>query len=144
MIHARIDTVDHRKILGFENGTRAQFDERHGGDPLWFFIDSYKVKYRVNFANFLLKPWNYQIDDRGELFLSDEPPIIVVEELPDIPVGYQVLVGRDGRLLKGADGEFLFAKNPAYDVPPTGMVYLLDTDNRFIKDPDGKLLIESI
>jgi hypothetical protein len=144
MIHARIDTVEHRKILGFENGTRAQFDERHGGDPLWFFLDSYKVKYRANFSNFLLKPWNYQIDDYGEIFLSDEPPIIVIEEDPDIPIGYQAIVGRDGRMLKGADGFFLFAKNPAYEEPPVGMVYLLDGDNRFLKDPDGDLIIEPI
>lgn len=144
MIHARIDTAEHRKILGFENGTRAQFDERHGGDPLWFFIDSYKVKYRTNFKNFLLKPWNYQIDNHGELFLSDEPPIIIIEEDPEVPVGYLAIKGRDGRVLKGDDGLFLLGRNPDYESPPTGMVYLLDTDERFLTDSDGAMLIEPL
>lgn len=144
MIHARIDTVDHRKILGFENGTRAQFDERHGGDPLWRFIDSYKVKYRADFTNFLLRPWNYQIDDLGELFLSDEPPIIIVEELPDIPAGYQLILGRDGRPLRGADGMYLLGRNADYTPPPVGTVYLLEDDSRFLKDADGALLTEPL
>lgn len=144
MIHARIDTAEHRKILGFENGTRAQFDERHGGDPLWFFIDSYKVKYRVNYTNFILKPWNYQIDQYGELFLSDEEPIIVDDEEPIVPVGYQALFGPDGRYLKGADGQFLYGVNPFYEPPPDGDVYLLDDDDVFLRDADGKYITEPL
>lgn len=144
MIHARIDTAEHRKILGFENGTRAQFDARHGGDPLWVFIDSYKVKYRADFKNFLLKPWNYQIDQYGELFVSDEPPIIVEEEDPIVPIGYDVLKGRDGRYLKGADGLYLYAPNPSYEPPPEGMVYILDDNDTFMRDDTNTFIIEPI
>lgn len=144
MIHAHIDTVEHRKIIGFETGTRAQFDQRHGGDPLWIFVDSYKVKYRINFVNFITRPFDYMIDELGDLRLSDEPPIIIVEEDPVIPVGYQAITGRDNRVLKGEDGLYLYGPLEGYESPPEDMVYLLDSDNMFLSDPDGKFLIEPL
>lgn len=142
MIHARIDTVEHRKIVGFETGTRAQFDKRHGGDPLWVFLDLPKVKYRVSFAKFSLNPWNYKLDANDNPLLTDEPPIVIVEENPDIPFGYLVLTGRDGRVLRGEDQLYLLGQDPEYVPAPDGMVYLKDPDDRLLKDPDNRPLIE--
>jgi len=142
MIHARVDTAEHRKIVGFETGTRAQFDNRHGGDPIWIFLDSYRVKYRADFKNFLLHPTNYQIDEYGDIHLSNEPAIIDNEVIPDSPPGYYLLRGRDGQVLKGADGQFLLGYDGDYSPPPEGMLYLRDDDGYFLKDPDQSFLME--
>lgn len=144
MIHALIDTAEHRKILGFETGTRAQFDRRRGGDPLWVFVDSYQVRYRANIKNFMRHPTRYMVDTRGDLFISTEPPITIVEEIPDVIPGYVALKGPDGRYLKGADGNFIYGYDDGYGPPPTGMTYLLDSDNAFLTDSDNALLIESL
>ena len=65
MIHARLDAESTKNITGFECGTRAEFDERHGGDPLWVFLDFDVVQYRVRKADFLLNPLLFLIDERG-------------------------------------------------------------------------------
>ncbi len=142
MIHAHVDTAEHRKILGFETGTRAQFDIQHGGDPLWFFLDSYRVKYRADFQYFLKYPWHYIIDEYGDIHLSDEPPIIDIEVIPEVPDGYILLIGRDGRYLRGEDGEYLYGYDGDYEPPPEGMLYLQDPDGAFLKDQDQRYLIE--
>lgn len=142
MIHARIDTAEHRKIVGFETGNRAQFDTRHGGDPLWVFLDSYRVKYRAEFAHFLTFPTNYQINEFGDIYLSNEPPIINDEVIPNAPPGYYLLRGRDGQYLKGADGYFIYGLDSGYTPPPEGMLYLMDPDGYFLKDPDESFLME--
>lgn len=144
MIHARIDTVDHRKIVGFETGTRQTFDKSHGGDPLWVFLDAPKVKYRANFADFLVHPTNYKISTTGYLQSSSDPPIVVVDEEPVVPPGYKAAIGRDGRYLKGTDGDFIIVPDPGYVPPPSGNLYLLDDDNVFLTDPDGAFVIEPV
>lgn len=142
MIHARVDTAEHRKIVGFEVGTRTQFDNRHGGDPVWFFLDSYRVKSRADESDFLTYPWKYMINEHGDLILSDEPPITDEETIPEIMVGYAFLKGRDGRYLRGDDGAFILGYDVGYYPPPEGFTYLLDPDNAFLKDPDDHYLIE--
>jgi len=142
MIHARIDTVDHRQIVGFETGTRALFDARRGGDPLWVFLDSYRVKYRADFHDFLINPFHYKILLTGDIQITTDSPIIIDDEEPDIMPGYVALVGADGDYLQGADGKFILAYDVGYNPPPSGNVYLLDDNNTFITDPDGDFLME--
>jgi len=128
--------------VGFEVGNRAQFDKRRGGDPLWVFVDSYQLKYRANESEFLRRPFRYGVDLKGNLILTDEPPILTPEEYPPFIPGYQALKGRDGRYLKGADGSFIYGYILGYEPPPEGYSYLLDPDNFFLKDSDGHFLIE--
>jgi hypothetical protein len=144
MIHAHIDTVDHRQLVGFEIGTRAQFDKLRGADPLWVFVDSYQVKYRANESEFMKRPRRYAVDLKGNLRITDEEPIIIPEEVPPYIPGYEALRGRDGRFLKGADDSFIYGYVIGYQPPPDGFSYLLDPDNVFLKDPDGYLLIEAV
>ena len=143
MIHARIDTVDHRQIVGFETGTRAQFDARHGGDPLWVFVESYSVKYRADFTDFQLRPWRYKVDLYGNVTVSTDPPIVVVEVVPVPPPGYYLLTGRDGRYLLSSTGDYLLGYDGNYTAPPAGTVYLMDPDGKFITDPDSVYLSET-
>lgn len=67
MIFANIDNVSTNNIIGFEVGTRAAFDDRHGGDPLWVFFDYDIIKIRVVTADFLLYPTKYYIDILGNI-----------------------------------------------------------------------------
>lgn len=142
MIHALIDTVQHRKILGFETGNRAQFDQRHGGDNRWVFLDVYRVKYRANFSDFLKNPTGYKLDDQDNVHRSNEPPIIVTIEIPPSIPGYVALIGSDGRYLKSPDGKFLYGYAVGYSPPPYGMRWLVDDDGFFVTDPDGAFLME--
>ena len=144
MIHALVDTVEHRQIIRFEAGNRAEFDAKHAGDPLWFFLDSYRVKYGANFQNFLTYPRKYRINDYGDIYLTDDDPIIddTDNEIPEAPFGYTVLIGRDGRYLRGADGEFLYGLDENYEPPPSGHVWLVDSDLKILKDPDETYLTE--
>lgn len=142
MIHAHIDTVDHRQLVGFEIGTRAQFDKRRGGDPLWVFVDSNQLKFRANESEFLRRPFRYAVDIKGNLRITDEAPIEEVQEVPPFLPGYQALKGRDGRYLKGDDGSFVYGFAIGYEPPPAGQVYLMDSDNFFLTDSDNYLLTE--
>lgn len=144
MIHAHIDTVEHRQLVGFEIGNKAQFDKRRGEDPLWVFVDSYQLKYRANESEFMKRPFRYAVDLKGNLRITDEAPIINIEEFPPFIPGYQALKGRDGRYLKGDDGSFIYGFVLEYEPPPAGYAYLLDSDNIFLKDPDGYLLTELV
>lgn len=65
MIHARIDAVDSKNIVGFECGNRADFDVRHGADPLWIFLDFSTVNYRIRTEEFFDNPLQFFIDKRG-------------------------------------------------------------------------------
>jgi hypothetical protein len=69
MIFANIDSPSTNNILGYETGTRAVFDARHGGDPLWVFLDYNVVKNRANTADFIARPKAYHIDGFGNLRL---------------------------------------------------------------------------
>lgn len=143
MIHARIDTVEHRQIVGFEVGTRAAFDVRHGGDPLWIYVESYRVKLRADLKHFMMYPSKYKILATGDVILTTDTPIVIPDVDPVVPIGYVALKGRDGRYLLGADGAFLLGYDGDYTPPPAGKVYLTDPDNKFLKDPDDKLITES-
>jgi hypothetical protein len=67
MIHARVNNTTDLAIIGFECGTRADFDHRHGGDSQWIFLDYDIVNYHVNTGDFLLHPTHYQITPAGDL-----------------------------------------------------------------------------
>jgi hypothetical protein len=145
MIHAHIDTVDHRMIVGIETGTRAQFDARHGGDKLWLFVESYRVLYRVDTKDFLRYPHTYKVNALGDLVKTTDAPIIVVDPQPEELFGRVYLYGRDGRFLRGADGAFLYAYKDGYTPPPAGKVYLTDGDGQTIlTDGDGAFITEPI
>jgi hypothetical protein len=80
MIHAVIDAADTRNIVGFECGTRADFDKRHAGDPMWVFFDDNVIMRRVNTTEFLLNPKLYHIDEQGNLQKKYNP---LPQERPD-------------------------------------------------------------
>jgi hypothetical protein len=67
MIFARIDNPTTKNILGFECGTRALFDQRHGGDPTWVFVDYPNAVHRSDISDFLKYPTAYHIDANGNL-----------------------------------------------------------------------------
>ena len=63
MIFAHLDNSSPRKILGYEVGTRAVYDVRHGTDPNWSFIDSDVMNHRVDLPTFLKDPTKFILDD---------------------------------------------------------------------------------
>lgn len=67
MIHAHIDNIFDKNIIGYECGTRASFDVRRGGDPFWVFFDYNDIVYHIQTKNFLLAPRSFYIDDKGLL-----------------------------------------------------------------------------
>lgn len=67
MIHAHIDNVTDRNVMGYEVGTRAQYDARHGGNPLWVFLDTAVVLYQIHVEDFIRKPTSFKIDSGGNL-----------------------------------------------------------------------------
>ena len=74
MIHAHIDNILTKNIVGFECGTRADFDTRHGNDPLWVFIDHDIFNYRVDKSAFLRTPTIFYIDEHGTIQLRNTYP----------------------------------------------------------------------
>ena len=62
MIFAKISDTTSFNITAFECGTRAEFDIRHPGDPLWVFVDSPNAEARSDITDFLLNPTTYYID----------------------------------------------------------------------------------
>lgn len=119
MIHALIDGVTTRRIVGFECGTRAQFDARHGGDPLWVFLDYSTINYRIRTSEFLDNPLSFFIDKRG----------LVQKRLdPKQRKDFVYLTDTDA-YLTDSDGTYL--KEPQF--PPI---------NVNISDPDGSPLVE--
>jgi len=142
MIHVEVDTPSHGKVVRYEVGTRRQFDAKHAGDPSWVFVDSNKLRSKVNVQNFLTYPFNYKVDIYGSLFLSDEPPIVITPRLPNPPPGYDSLQGRDGRYLEGEDGQYLYGRAPGYNSPPPGKVWVTDGDRHFLQDQDDKYISE--
>lgn len=67
MFFVRIDAVDTRNVTGFECGTRAGFDDRHGGDPLWVFVDADIVRTGLKVNVFLTSYLNYTVSTKGIL-----------------------------------------------------------------------------
>lgn len=67
MIYANIDNLIDKKIVGFECGTRAGFDERHPNDPLWIFLDADIIRSRISVSNFLWTPTMYYFDNTGNI-----------------------------------------------------------------------------
>lgn len=65
MIFVHIDNTTSRNVIGYECGTRALFDTRHPGDPLWMFFDGERIRARVHFDQFLRTPTDYKVDDKG-------------------------------------------------------------------------------
>jgi hypothetical protein len=74
MFFVRIDAVDTRNVTGFECGTRAEFDKRWGGNPLWAFVDSDVVRAGIKVKEFLLTPTNYTVNTRG--ILKKKPKVV--------------------------------------------------------------------
>lgn len=108
MIHARIDTVEDRKIVGFEVGNRTLYDKRFGGDPLWIFVDSFRVRYRVDFSHFILYPTLYEVTPQGDIVLSQS----AIPGGGTVPDGHSLLLGADGNQLTGADAQYLYGEDP--------------------------------
>lgn len=73
MIFAHLDDVSTKNIIGFEVGTRADFDNRHPGDPLWIFLDFDIIKVRVVTSDFLRYPKLYYIDSSGNIQRKPTP-----------------------------------------------------------------------
>ena len=67
MMHINIDSVETRNVVGFECGTRADFDIRHYNNPLWVFVDKNVIKYQVLTSDFLLNPRKYYFDTKNFL-----------------------------------------------------------------------------
>lgn len=70
MIFAKIDALSTKRVVAFETGTRALFDQRRAGTTLWVFLDYNNVVNRSDFPGFLKNPTNYHIDKNGNLRLN--------------------------------------------------------------------------
>jgi hypothetical protein len=67
MFFVRIDDATTRNVTGYECGNRAVYDDRHGGDPLWVFVDSDVVRSGIKIDDFLKNYLNYTVNGKGIL-----------------------------------------------------------------------------
>jgi hypothetical protein len=98
MIHAIIDDVIQKNIVGYECGTKADFELRHWGNPLWVFFDDNIITNRINTEQFLTKPQTFYIDKAGEL--QSRIP------LRKPPLGYEFLLDKDGSFTTDKQGVY--------------------------------------
>lgn len=67
MIHVKVDNPSVKNIIGYETGTKAAFDARHAGDPLWIFFDYNVIMNQINTLLFLKNPTLFYISPQGTL-----------------------------------------------------------------------------
>ncbi len=72
MLHVKIVSAADKTVLGYEHGTRAQFDARWGGNPQWVFFEQRDVGSKNKLSDFLKNPQTYLIDDKGFLKKSSQ------------------------------------------------------------------------
>ena len=69
MLFIQIDNTTSKNVVGFEFGTRSEFDSRHGGNTSWIFVDYNNAVNRSDFDGFILNPTLYFVDKNGNLRL---------------------------------------------------------------------------
>lgn len=126
MIHAKIDAVDTRRIIGFECGTRADFDKLHAGDKNWVFLDADVFAYQITSEEFFINPLQFFIDKRGLVTKIFKPK-------PKIDTEYLM---EDGKYLIDGDGKYIKEK-----LSPPLTVNISDLDNILLVE-DNLTIIE--